>query len=809
MAAEKLTQAAESLGHAMKVETQGSIGAENVLSDNDVRDADGIIIAADKDVDPARFVGKRLLVVGVAEGIRHPEELIERVRSAPVYGADGERREDGGGDGGGSGGRDGGRDGSGNRGRDGGRDAHSGGAGGSGSGSGAGGAAAAGSGGAGTGRGDSGRGGFGRGGFGRGGSGRAGSAGAAGRGKERSLTYKALMNGVSYMIPFVVVGGLLLALSLAVGGHPTEKGLVIPEGTFWAHVNDIGTIGFKLMVPVLSGYIAYAIGDRPALVPGMIGGWIANTGELYGSEAGAGFIGAIVTGFLAGYLVMWIKKVRVPRFVRPIMPIIVIPIVATAVLGLFFIYVLGKPISWVFTHLTDWLSGMTGTSAIVLGAVLGLMIAFDMGGPVNKTAFLFGTGLIATGNQTVMGMCAAAIPVMPLGQGLATLIRRRLYSEQERETGMASLFMGLFGISEGAIPFAAARPAQVIPANMLGGAVAGAVAGMAGVTDAVPHGGPIVAVLGAVGGVPMFFVAVAIGSVVTALATVALVNVSDRKKERAAADHGTSQMDGQAGGQTDGQAAGQGAGQAAGEVPAEGGDPAGGGVPAVAPEPVLAGVGAAGAAQPTQPAQSSQPAQPTQSTGAAEAAGAIGATTIPDTDTGTSTDTAPNADADADGAAPAPAPADKVLSGYLTHQTVKVRLDADGKEAAIREMAELAARTGKVADVDELVRVALAREAQGTTGLGEEIAIPHAKTDAVTAPVVGFARSEEGIDWDSMDGTRAKLVFMISVPEAAAGDEHLRILALLSRKLMDADFRARLQGAPDEAAILRVLSEVG
>ncbi|MFH8752174.1 fructose-specific PTS transporter subunit EIIC [Streptomyces rimosus] len=814
MAAEKLSQAAESLGHAMKVETQGSIGAENVLSDNDVRGADGIIIAADKDVDPARFVGKRLLVVGVAEGIRHPEELIERVRSAPVYGADGD---------GGAAGNAGG-------------DGYAGGA----AGSGGGGSAAAGSDGAGAGRAGSDGAGSGRAGSGRGGSGGAvGSGGAARRGKERSLAYKALMNGVSYMIPFVVVGGLLLALSLAVGGHPTAKGLVIPEGTFWAHVNDIGTIGFKLMVPILSGYIAYAIGDRPALVPGMIGGWIANTGELYGSEAGAGFIGAIVTGFLAGYLVMWIKKVRVPRFVRPIMPIIVIPIVATAVLGLFFIYVLGKPISWVFTHLTDWLSGMTGTSAIVLGAVLGLMIAFDMGGPVNKTAFLFGTGLIATGNQTVMGMCAAAIPVMPLGQGLATLIRRRLYSEQERETGMASLFMGLFGISEGAIPFAAARPAQVIPANMLGGAVAGAVAGMAGVTDAVPHGGPIVAVLGAVGGVPMFFVAVAIGSVVTALTTVALVDISDRRKERAAG-YGTSrtadQVTDQAANQSADQVADPGTGQAAGGDPTAAPGPTSEATsepaPVPTPEPVLAGVGAtttaadttAGATADTTTGAATGAATDTAANAAAgternstpvpaqhtEAADSSpsGSTPADSGPTEDDTSTAPNTPATPD-PDPDPDPDPKILSGYLTSHTVRLRLTAGTKEAAIREMAELAARTGKVADVEELVRVALAREAQGTTGLGEEIAIPHAKTDAVTAPVVGFARSEEGIDWDSLDGTRARLVFMISVPEAAAGDEHLRILALLSRKLMDADFRARLQSAPDEAAVLRVLSEVG
>lgn len=657
MAAEKLAQAAESRGIDMKVETQGSIGAEKVLDDNDVRQADGVIVAADKDVDLSRFAGKRVLTVGVAEGIHHPERLLERVLSAPVHT-----------------------------------------------------------------------------------SGAAPAASAAGSGRERSVAYKALMNGVSYMIPFVVVGGLLIAISLSLGGHTDPSGgLVIPRDSFWMDINNIGVIGFTLMVPILSGYIAYAIGDRPALVPGMIGGWIANTGTLYGSKAGAGFIGAIVTGFLAGYLVLWIKKVKVPRIVQPIMPIIVIPIVATTALGLFFIYVIGRPISWVFEHLTDWLGGMTGTSAILLGAILGLMIAFDMGGPVNKTAFLFGAGLIATGNQTVMGMCAAAIPVMPLGQGLATLIRRGLYTEQERETGLASLFMGCFGISEGAIPFAAARPAQVIPANMLGGAVAGAVAGIAGVEDAVPHGGPIVAVLGAVSGVPMFFVAVVIGTVVTALVTVALVDLSERKRR---------------------------GGTHVGET-------------APRTEPTLVGVGA-------ETAVSQETAQKTARKTAREAAA------VP-VEGDTSTDTSGT----------------EVLSGYLSERTVKVRLEATDKESAMREMAALLARTDKVADQDALVATALRREAQGTTGLGEAIAIPHAKTDAVTAPVVGFARSDEGVEWGSLDGTRARLVFMIAVPEAAAGDEHLRILALLSRKLMDAGFRERLLAAPDEAALVDVLGEVG
>ncbi|MFH8789569.1 fructose-specific PTS transporter subunit EIIC [Streptomyces roseoverticillatus] len=639
MAAEKLAQAAQALGHAMKVETQGSIGAENVLSDREIAEADGIIVAADKDVDLTRFAGKRVLSVGVAEGIHHPERLIRDVLEAPVH---------------------------------------------RGPGAGAG-----------------------------GGAGLFGGAGGAG-GKERSSVYKALMNGVSYMIPFVVVGGLLIAVSLALGGRTTPQGFVF-DSSFWQSVNDIGVIGFTLMIPVLSGYIAYAIGDRPALVPGMVGGWVASHGELYDSKAGAGFIGAIATGFLAGYLVLWIKKVRVPDFVRPVMPIIVIPVVATTSVGLFFIYVIGRPIAWVFEHLTSWLGGLTGTSAALLGVVLGLMIAFDMGGPVNKTAFLFGAGLVSK-NPEVMGMCAAAIPVPPLGQGLATLLRRGLFSAQERETGLAALFMGCFGITEGAIPFAAARPARVIPANMAGGAVAGAVAGLAGVQDNVPHGGPVVAALGAVGGVPMFFVAIAIGTVVTALLTVTLMTV------------------------------GRG--------------------PSVVPAPAVGATAAGSGAVP---------------------AGSASATPAP----------------------AVPAPAESALSGHLTARTVRPRLAAREKEAAIREMAGLLAASGAVTDVDGLVAAALAREELGTTGLGEEIAIPHAKTDAVSAPVVGFARSGEGIEWGALDGTYARLIFMIAVPGAAAGDEHLRILAMLSRKLMDPDFRERLLSAEGEAdALVRVLQEV-
>ncbi|GAA4704805.1 fructose-specific PTS transporter subunit EIIC [Streptomyces youssoufiensis] len=713
MAAENLARAAEALGHRIKVETQGAIGAENVLSDNDVSSADAVIIAADKDVDRSRFVGKPVLVVGVSEGIHRPEELIARALSAPVHGgeeAEGRARDRA------SAGHDA---------------AHAPGA--------PGGPSVAGvpAGG--------------------------GSGGGAGRGGERSVTYKALMNGVSYMIPFVVVGGLLIAASLALGGETTPEGIVIPDGSFWKPVNDIGTVGFELMIPILAGYIAYAIADRPALAPGMVGGWIAAHGELYDSEAGAGFIGAIVAGFLAGYLVLWIKRVPVPRFVQPIMPVIVIPILATTALGLFFVHVLGNPIAWVFEHLTDWLGELTGTSAALLGVILGLMISFDMGGPVNKTAFLFGAGLVAE-NPEIMGMCAAAIPVPPLGQGLATLIRRRLYDGQERETGLAALFMGFFGITEGAIPFAAARPARVIPANMLGGAAAGAIAGLATVTDAVPHGGPIVAAFGAVGGTPMFLVAVAIGTLVTALTTVALLSLE--AGERVAGALGV------AGGASMTGAGGAGPGAPEAErttgAPAEAGRTAG--------APVETGRTARRSAE------------------------AVRRESVP---------------APAPAAAPAPVPASVPveagaagLARYVSRDSVAEQLVATDRDGAIRELAALVARSGRVADVAALERAALEREEQGTTGLGAEIAVPHAKTDAVTAPVVGFARSAEGIEWGSLDGTRARLIFMIAVPEAAAGDEHLRILARLARALTDAGFRARLRDAPDPAAIMEVLAEI-
>ncbi|GAB3945307.1 fructose-specific PTS transporter subunit EIIC [Corynebacterium tapiri] len=329
------------------------------------------------------------------------------------------------------------------------------------------------------------------------------------------MLYKALMNGVSHMVPFVVTGGLLLAVALSLGGEPGPEGLVIPDDSFWKGISEIGALAFTLMVPVLSAYIAVGIADRPALAPGFITGLIATTGSLYGSEAGAGFIGGIVTGFLSGFVALAIRKIKVHKYIAPIWPIIVIPILTTLIVGLAFIYLLGAPISAAFDAMTHFLAGLEGGSVVILGLVLGAMLAFDMGGPLNKTAFLFSGGMLAAGNAAPLGMFAVAVAVPPLGLGLATLFRRAWFGKAERDAGIAALFMGCFGITEGAIPLAAAKPLQLIPANVVGGAVGAAVAGLFGVENNVMHGGPIVALLGAVSGVGYYFLALAIGTAIT------------------------------------------------------------------------------------------------------------------------------------------------------------------------------------------------------------------------------------------------------------------------------------------------------
>ncbi|WP_217518884.1 PTS fructose transporter subunit IIABC [Vibrio metschnikovii] len=342
--------------------------------------------------------------------------------------------------------------------------------------------------------------------------------------QARSDLYRYLMNGVSHMIPFVVTGGLLIALSLAIGGQPTEAGMAIPADSMWNKVLDVGVVAFTLMIPILAGYIAYAIADRPALTPGLIGGWIANNGSFYGAEAGTGFIGAIIAGLLVGYFVKWLTSIHYHKFIQPLVPIMIAPIVGSLFISGLFIFIIGAPIASLMDSLTALLTSMSTGNVVLLGIVLGGMAGFDMGGPFNKVAFLFSVGMIASGQTQFMGAMACAIPVAPLGMGLATVLGRKLnlFEASEIEAGKAAGAMGLVGISEGAIPFAAQDPMSVIPANVIGSMVAAVMAFSFGITNSVAHGGPVVALLGAMNKPLLAIICMLAGTLVTAIVCLSL-----------------------------------------------------------------------------------------------------------------------------------------------------------------------------------------------------------------------------------------------------------------------------------------------
>ncbi|RDU23837.1 PTS fructose transporter subunit IIC [Anaerosacchariphilus polymeriproducens] len=334
---------------------------------------------------------------------------------------------------------------------------------------------------------------------------------------------KQLMNGASHMIPFVVVGGLFIALAIALGGEATSKGMVV-SSKFWSTVNAIGAQAFSLMYPILAGFIAYSISGRASLAPAMISAMVAVNPEILGTSAGTGFLGCILCGFAAGYFVKWVNTWKVPKAIKPVMPIFVIPLLGTSIISAAFILILGNPISWLMEALNALLTMLSEnpTTAIPLGIVLGTMIALDMGGPVNKVAFLFGVASITAGSPEIMGIVAAAIPVPPLATGLATFIGKKVFTEEEQASGLSAFLMGLIGITEGAIPFASADPKRVLPSMIVGSAVAGALASILKITDVVPHGGPIVGVLGATNNILQFFLCIAVGTVIAAFLLVSL-----------------------------------------------------------------------------------------------------------------------------------------------------------------------------------------------------------------------------------------------------------------------------------------------
>ncbi|MFB9534823.1 MULTISPECIES: PTS fructose transporter subunit IIABC [Streptomyces] len=336
---------------------------------------------------------------------------------------------------------------------------------------------------------------------------------------------KWLMSGVSYMVPFVAAGGLLIALGFAIGGYKVDKAPSVMDHFMWMQADSwaalffqIGGVAFGFLVPVLAGYIAYGMADRPGIVPGFVGGMIA-------FNINAGFLGGLAAGLIAGGVVIAIQKVNIPAALRGIMPVVVIPLISSAIVGFLMFVVIGKPIAEAQKGMTDWLNGLSGSNAILLGALLGLMMCFDLGGPVNKVAYTFATAGIAVASPSdsamkIMAAVMAAGMVPPLAMALATTVRGKLFNQTERENGKAAWVLGASFISEGAIPFAAADPLRVIPASMAGGAITGALSMAFGATLRAPHGGIFVVPL--IGNPLLYLVAIAAGVCVTTALVVVL-----------------------------------------------------------------------------------------------------------------------------------------------------------------------------------------------------------------------------------------------------------------------------------------------
>ncbi|MUK69208.1 PTS fructose transporter subunit IIBC [Aliivibrio fischeri] len=440
MAAEALEEEGKRQGHIIKVETRGSVGAKNQLTDQEIAEADLVIIAADIEVPLERFNGKRLYKTSTGLALKKTEqEMNKAFADATVFQSSGNTQ--------------------------------------------------------------------------------------SSQTEEKKGMYKHLMTGVSHMLPVVIAGGLLIALSFVFGIEAFKE-----PGTIAATLMDIGGgAAFALMIPVLAGFIAFSIADRPGLAPGLIGGMLA-------SSTGAGFLGGIAAGFIAGYSAKFIAdKVSLPQSMEALKPILIIPFVASLFTGLVMIYIVGGPVSGIMSALTEFLNNMGSTNAVLLGVILGCMMCFDLGGPVNKAAYTFGVGLLASQTYGPMAAIMAAGMVPALGMGLATFLAKNKFEAGEREAGKASFVLGLCFISEGAIPFAAKDPMRVIPSCMAGGALTGGLSMLFGAQLLAPHGGLFVLLIpNAITPVFMYLVAIAAGTAVTGFTYAFLKNKADAKEAAAA-----------------------------------------------------------------------------------------------------------------------------------------------------------------------------------------------------------------------------------------------------------------------------------
>src|SRR6266513_2584049 len=433
MAAESLKRAAQEQGHTIKVETQGSLRAQNTLTDADVRAADLIIIAADTKVDKSRFAGKPIYETSTNAAIKDGQALVKdalaQAVSSPAQAGKTDYMAEI-------------------------------------------------------------------------------QAANAKQAKTRTGIYMHLLTGVSYMIPFVVAGGILIALGFAVGGVNVDKAT---SGLGWG-LFQIGANGaFVLFVPVLAGFIAYSIADRPGLAPGMVGGLLSTT------IIGAGFLGGIAAGFLVGYTVYWLNRwIRLPRNLVGLMPVLILPVLGVAIVGLLMIFVIGPPVHLINQGLTNFLKGLGTGNALLLGLIMGGMMAVDMGGPVNKAAYAVAVGLLASKIYAPMAAVMAAGMTPPLALGLATYLFKNRFTHDEREAGKSVWVLRLAFITEGAIPYAAEDPFRVIPACSAGSAVAGGLSMLFGCQLRVPHGGIFVLpILNVVTNLPMYLLAIVIGTLVT------------------------------------------------------------------------------------------------------------------------------------------------------------------------------------------------------------------------------------------------------------------------------------------------------
>ncbi|OCF94543.1 fructose-specific PTS transporter subunit EIIC [Gilliamella sp. wkB308] len=345
---------------------------------------------------------------------------------------------------------------------------------------------------------------------------------SASTGNKKKGLYQHLLTGISYMLPMVVAGGLIKALAFALGSTEVVDGVQKLVGE--THLMGIGDLAFSLMVPLLAGYISYSIADRPGLAPGLVGGFLANSpivgGGFLAISTGAGFLGGIIIGYFAGYVTLAVTKyLPLPKSMEALKPILIIPFIVTLVTGLVMLFVVGTPIAWLMNVVTLWLNTINGANAVMLGALLGGMMCTDMGGPINKVAYAFGTGLISAHVYAPMAAVMAGGMVPPLAMGIATLIARRKFAKAEQESGKVSLVLGLCFISEGAIPFAARDPLRVIPCCIIGGAITGGMALAFGSTLMTPHGGLFaLAIPGVVNPVGGYLLSIVVGSVIAGVA---------------------------------------------------------------------------------------------------------------------------------------------------------------------------------------------------------------------------------------------------------------------------------------------------